>query len=333
MKRAHLTLPLLSFLLLFVSLSCTVNRLTTEERDRRIELHVEACSGYLAMSEWLRAEDQALRGLKYDSESFILRLFLARALLNLGSTDQILRAEFILSDLDHDDDFRVPLTMGAITERKGLALEEAANAVRSGERYTEADDPEARARELEEESKETYRFALEKYLEAFELEPGDTEILYGLARATCLLGEYEDSLAWAEASIRITASSRVFWREQLQRPNLTDREEKRMRGSIARLDDNEVAVHLQAETIMARYLNDPAGALSHLDAIIAFDPGIPETHSRRAQNLAKLKRYEEAMAAIDEYLKLVSLEFDHPDIQRAYRLRNEWMMELAGVKE
>lgn len=318
------TLALLVAAPLLGATGCQVTRLTPEEREMELEKRTELASGYLSMREWQRAEDQALRGLKLDPDHFLLRLFLARALLNLGSPDQVLRAEHVLRELPDDEDFRVALTMGEVVERKGIALAETAEAVRRGERYTAAADPETRAAELEQEARVAYEQALAQYRKALALRPNDTEILNGLVRATSLLGDYTASLTWGDEIVRTTAADRAFWKEQLLRPEISEHEEKRIRGFVERLNDLELAVHLQAATTLNDYLDDPSGALEHLDAIIAFDPDIPETHSRRAQLLVKLGRFEDAIAAIDRFLRLSSdLDFTHPDIQRAYRLRGD----------
>ena len=68
-------------------------------------------------------------------------------------------------------------------------------------------------------------------------------------------------------------------------------------------------------------------------AIIAFDPSIPETYSQQAQLQIKLTRFEDAIAAIDNYLRRTELDFEHPDIQRAYRLRTDCEAALARSDE
>ena len=49
---------------------------------------------------------------------------------------------------------------------------------------------------------------------------------------------------------------------------------------------------------------DPAGALVHIDAVIADHPGVASLHWYRANCLEKLERYPEAAAAIDRVLAL-----------------------------
>ncbi len=67
--------------------------------------------------------------------------------------------------------------------------------------------------------------------------------------------------------------------------------------------------------------------------MVAVDPDVPEIHSRRAQLLYRLERYEEAIAAIDEYLRLSGLPFEDPDVQRAYRIRRDCESALVRAGE
>lgn len=320
----HLTAPLLLALA-----SCSTTGPSPEERERQIEVHTETCAGYLGMGEFERAEDQALRGLGLDPKNSTLRLYLGRALLNQDKTAKILRAEQVLSTLPRDEDFRVSLSLAEAQERKGIALQEAADGVLSGERYTEAADPVARAEELSRDSLEAWTEAERNYHLAYELALTDTEVLNGLMRITALQGRYEDSLAWGEAIVNITASDRLFWKKKLERPDISPREEKRMWANIHQLEALEVAVHLSAAATLNNKLGRPEEAIDHLDAIIAFDPSIPETYSQKAQLLVKLERYEDAIAAIDQYMRLAQLDFDHPDIQRAWRIRSDCETALA----
>lgn len=320
-RLRRLCAPLL--LSVAITASCSSTGPSADEIERQVEIHTETCAGYLAMAEYARAEDQALRGLALEPNEFTLRLYLGRAMLNQDKTEKILRAEQVLDSLPKDEDFRVALSLGEAQERKGIALEQAAEGVLSGERFTNAADPELRAQELSADARAAFDAAHSNYKLAYDLQPNDTEILNGLVRISTLTGNFEDSLAWGEAIIRITESDRLFWKQQLERPNIADREEKRMWGNINQLEELEIAVHLQAAATLNNQLRRPEQALEHLDQIIAFDATIPETYSQKAQLLVKLERYEDAIAAIDQYMRLALLDFDHPDIQRAWRIRND----------
>jgi tetratricopeptide (TPR) repeat protein len=312
---------LLSVLALGLACACASDTLSREEKARQVEIHIDSCSLNLSMGDYDRAQSQALKGLALDGDNFLLKLYLGRALLNKGGIDNIQRAEYTLEQLDDDEDFRVPLSLAEVLERKGLAYREAAEGVASGERYTPAPDPEARAGELRAEAQAALERSLELFDQALDLQPNDTEVLNGLVRVTALLGRYEDSLAWGQAVVNITNSDRLFWRKQLERPNISPQEEGRMWNNVKKLRKLEQAVHLHAAAILNNRFDRPLEAIRELDAILAFDPNVAQVHSQRAQLLVKLERYEEAIASLDNFLRLADLEFEHPDIQRAYRIR------------
>jgi tetratricopeptide (TPR) repeat protein len=315
-------LPLTLVALTAVLPSCS-SQTTAEERDRQVSIYTETCAAYLGMGEYERAQDQALRGLALDDENFMLRLYLGRALLKRGDIDSIMKAEYTLDQLETDGDFRVPLSRAEVLERKGLAYEETAELVQSGERYTDAADPVARAEELRVISRKSFEGSLEYFLEALDLQPSDTEILNGLVRVTALMGRFDDSLEWGKAVVRITTEDRIFWQAQRERVNISPEEERRMTKNIEGLHALEMAVHLHAATLYSTRLDQPLKALAELDVIVSFDPSVAQVHSQRGQLLADLERHEDAIAALDQFLRLTEDSFSDPDVQRAFRLRSE----------
>lgn len=303
--------------------ACASNSMSREEKQRQVEIHIDSCAVNLSMGDYARAESQALKGLALDEDNFLLTLYLGRALLNKGGIKNIELAEYSLRKLDDDEDFRVSLSLGEVLERKGLAYEQAADGVESGERYTPAPDPAQRASELRAEANGYYQEAQTLFSRSLDLQPNDTEVLNGLVRVTALLGEFDDSLAWCQAVVNITRSDRLFWRQQLERPEISPGEEQRMWNNVSKLRKLEQAVHLHAAAILNNQFDRPEAAVEQLDAILAFDPDIAEVHSQRAQLLVKLGRYEEAIASLDRFLSLTDSEFEHPDVQRAWRIRRD----------
>jgi tetratricopeptide (TPR) repeat protein len=75
-----------------------------------------------------------------------------------------------------------------------------------------------------------------------------------------------------------------------------------------------------------------ADALVHIDAALEVNPEHAELYSRRAELKKDLHRYDEAIKDIDNYLRLSSQPFDHPDIQHAWRLRTECEEELRTAR-
>lgn len=322
LQRLLVLTSLTAFLALGTS-SCLSNTMSREERERQIEIHKDSCSLNLSMGEYERAEDQALKGLALDEDDFLLTLFLGRSLLNQGTIEKVLMAEYALRKLDDDEDFRVPLSLAEVLERKAIAFREAADGVESGERFTPAPNPAERAKELREDSVEAFNESMELFDKALDMQPSDTEVLNGLVRVSAALGNYEDSLAWAEALVRITQTDRLWFREQVEKPNISSQDEDRFWRIINRLRDLEKSVHLHSAAILNIKLERPADAVKELDAVLEFDPNIAAVHSQRAQILVKLGRYEEAIASLDNFLRLTALDFEHPDVQRAFRIRRD----------
>ena len=326
------TLPLLTATLLCTSLSgpaCKSTKPSEEELARQIEIHTESTIGYLDMGEVGRAIDQALRGLSLAPDDFKLRLFLGRALQKRGSVEDLLQAEMVFRDLHPSEDFRVSLGLGEVLERKGLALDEAARGVAVGRRAAEPDSATQSLR-LERDAHAAWEESLTAYERALALRPNDHEAMTGALRVTSLLGDHEAGLAWAEAILNSAGADRSFWRMQLERPELSGRDEQSARDNIARLDDLELAVQLQAASTLVRMERKP-DAVERLERASALAPDLAVLHSRRAQLLVELGRYEEGLAEIDEYLRLSDgLSFEHPDIRRAYNLQQICRNSLAG---
>lgn len=318
MRRApKLLLPSTLALLLG---SCASSGTKPVDKERQVEIHTEATVGYMSIGEFDRAIDQAVRGLALDPKNEKLRLYLARALLRRGGTQDVLRAEDLLRGLDRRQDFRVPLGLAEVLERKGLAFDDAGVAIASGKRFTQSPDPAARGAELRAQARAAWEESLALYGEANALRPNDYEVMSGLSRASSLLGRDEESLTWAEAVLQITSTDRAFWQNQLRRPDVSANEEERLRGNIARLNEIELALLLKASSTELR-LGRRERAIDYLTRVIEIDPSLAEAYSRRAQLLIELGRYEEAIAGIDRYLRLAGLPFDHPNVQRAFELR------------
>lgn len=312
--------PLPALLASALLAACSTTGATPVDEDRQIEIHTESAVGYMNMGEYDRAIDQAMRGLSLDPDNQRLKLYLARALLLRRGTQDVLRAEKVLRELDGTEDFRVPLGLGEVLERKGVAFDEAGRAIASGERFTQAPDPQARGKELRDQAVATWRESVSYYERANALRPNDPEVVSGLVRVHGLLGDLEESLQWADGILATSANDRAFWQTSLRRPDMSVAEEDRIRGELARLTSLQSAVLMQAST-SALALDRREQALAYLDQLIAIDPDLAEAHSRRAQLLMDLGRYEEAIAGIDSYLRLAGLPYEHPYVKRAYELR------------
>ena len=311
--------PLIPLLLLIFA-ACLSSDVSEEERERVLDIHVETAGAYLSMGDYGRAVDQALRGLDLDPEHFRLRLYLARGLQKTGRTEDVLKAERVFRTMDRSEDYRVALGLGETVERRGLALSEAAAGVRSGSRFTEHLDQEARADELDQEATAAWHEAIGLYKEALTLAPADAEVLNGLVRAHTLLEENGAALTWGAKVIEVTASDRSWWTEALKRPGMSPREEAACRRSIEQLDRLESSVHMNSYSILAAS-QDLEPALEHLELAATLNPSDSTIHSRRAELLVELGRHAEALSSINSFLSSTDETFDSQDVRRAFQLR------------
>jgi len=290
--------------------------------EQQLQLHREFALRYFDQGDLNRAEQQVDKGLEIDDEDHQLLLMKGWIRQRRGTARDLLIAEAIFREVRDGEDFRVELGLGEALERKGVLYREASEAVASGERYTEAPDPQARAVELARQAEDAWAEAQECYEKALQLKPGEFQAMNGLQRVLALRGDYEGSLRWAEELLAASKVEMDFWRERLRRPDLSAEEERRLRDLLVGSTDLQVATHLTAATLLVA-LGRPLEALGHLDGAAALTPDVAEIHSRRAQLLAEQDRPGEAALAIQEFLRHTDLPFEHPSVQRAYDLMAE----------
>ena len=98
--------------------------------------------------------------------------------------------------------------------------------------------------------------------------------------------------------------------------------------SIRTVVDLEVETRLFSTTILHR-LGRTGEALEHLRLAIESAPDRAELYSRRAQLESEVGKYAEALEDLDRFLRLSALDFEHPDVRRAYELRSLCEQRLA----
>ena len=300
--------------------ACSSTELSGEQKEQALEMHTSMALGYYSMGEVDRAEHQALKGLDLDPDDETLQLILAWTLQRRGSTADVLRAEQIFRRLQDTDDYRAVLGLGEALEQKGKAYDDAARGIRSGKQFTEAEDPLARATQLTESAEDCWDEAADLYHQTLDLHPEDRDALNGLQRVYALLGRYDESLEASDQLLRLTKSEMDFWVERLERAEITAGEEGRMRSLVKSAQDLWVATQLHVANVlrMAERLSE---AEDHLTEVIELNPVRYDVYGRRAQVRIDLTRYVDALADIDEFLRLTPEDFEHPDTQLAYELR------------
>lgn len=322
--------PLLAGLLLFAA-SCQSDGFTEADEAAMFQTHHDFAFAYYAMGPegYDRCQSQIYKAFEFEPNHVELRVLLGQVLVRKGSLEDIASAELVYKSLLRDDDPRATLGLATCKERMGIFYDEAARSIADGTRFTEASDPIARAKELSDRAQELWGEGEEYYLEALAVKADDRMVLNGLQRITALQGRSADSLSYANRLLDVCNAELDFWKEQLQRPDLTARDEDSIRLDLKELEKLAKRTHFHAADLEVELSNNLA-ALDHLAAVARLDPSMPEVHSRRAQLFKQVGDYSSALAEIEEFLRLSTLPFEHPDVNAAYTLKMECEDALAG---
>jgi len=306
--------------------ACASNPKSKPDPEKQLELHRELALRYFDEGDLLRAEDQVSRGLDIDPKDEKLQLMLGWVRQRRGSRDDIQIAEKIFRSLldkrDKDKDYRAQLGLAEALERKGILYQESADAIASGRRVSQAADPEQRVERMRRDAEAFWDESIAMYKTVLERRPEEPQVFNGLQRVYSLRGEDEKALKWSRLLLEQNERDLEFWRTRLQQPDLTADEEADVRELMGRTTRLQIETHLQAATLLVR-LDRKSESIGHLDSVLVLAPDLANAYSRRAEILHGLGRDEEAVANLDEFLRLSDLKFEHPDIRRAFELRAE----------
>ena len=295
---------------------------TAEQKEKMLEVYKETAQSLFSMGEVERAAGQAMKGLELAPDDQELKLILAWSLQKRGRTEDVGRAEALFREVAPSGDFRALLGLGDALERKGLAFAEAADKIESGDRVTEAADPRKRVADLRAKSLEAWREAVGGYRATIDKQRENSDAWGGLLRVHSLLGERPAALEAARRALEHSRADYDFWESRVRATDVRVEEERRMRALIGRKQKILVATHLSAyQLCVDEGLSDEAR--THLDAALALDPNRSECYSRRAQLNLDSGRCKEAVEDIDQFLRLSTLAFEHPDMRKAWQLRRE----------
>jgi tetratricopeptide (TPR) repeat protein len=299
--------------------------------EQALAMHREFALRYYDEGDLIRSEQQVDKGLEIEPKDEKLLLMKGWIRQRRGTAEDLFVAEKIFRDLVRGKDYRALLGLSEALERKGVLYWEAAAAVESGERFTEAADPIARAAELRVDAQKSWAESVDFYGRTLDIKPAEIQAINGLQRVHALSGDFEASLGWSNQLIEQSTAEITFWTGQLERPDLTAAEEQRLRNLLTSSTELQTQTHLHASTVLVQ-LGRSDEALEHLDQAVELEPDDPHVHSRRAQLLYELGRTEEAVAALESFLRLSDQDFDHPDVARALELLTTWQreLELAG---
>ncbi|HEV8114032.1 MAG TPA: hypothetical protein VGR31_14760 [Planctomycetota bacterium] len=316
---------LATFLLLAAACASDSKELTSEQKKKFVERYTETAQEYLRMGELDRAEGQTMKALALDADNVKCKMIRAWTLQKRGKTEDILTAERIFREILNEGDYRAGLGLAECLERKGIAFEEASRDIASGKRVSDVVDPggpAGRAKALLAERDRAWNESIQRYEKTLQEHADDVDALNGAMRVSALLGRLDASIEYADKLIAVIGPTRDFWQKKVLGPEATVENERLYRERVNHLVDLELATRVHAATIL-RQLGREEAALAQLDAAVALDPQRPEMYSRRAELQKRLGHPDKAIADIDQFLRLSTLTYDHPDVKRAWRLRKE----------
>lgn len=308
--------------LLALAAGCASDGFSSSQREQLLVGYTETAQQYYLMNDLDRANAQCLRGLELDPENESLLLIRGWTLLGRGKTEDVAEAQRLFERLQSGGDFRAVLGLATALERRGMAFGEAADKLASGRQITEAVDPAQRIQSYRDEAQRAWRAARQAFAEALSKQSGNADAINGAMRVATLLGLEDEARAHAEHLLTVVQQDLDYWENRLRIAGLTEAEESNVREQIRRKSRLLSATHLHAAGLFVAR-RDESAALPHLDAAVRLDPDRPDTYSRRAQTHKSLGHYAEAIADLDRYLQLTTLDLDHPDIRRAWELKHE----------
>lgn len=313
--------PKIAWALLAV-LTCFTAGCATEEAKRQenlLEIYKNTAESYYQLKDNDRAVGQAIKALQIDPDDLKIKLILAWSLTRRGTIEDLVHAEMVFRTIADEEDFRATLGLGTTLERLGVANSEAADAVASGRRITEARDPKERAAELRERSTELWAEASTWYEKTLTMQKSNLDALNGLQRVDALLGKPASSLARSQQMITALVADRAFWEVQVKKTRIEDSEEREIRKMIGQFVDLEVATRIHAAQVLHSQ-SENEKALAQLDAAIILNPDRADVHGMRAVVQRDMGRYDNAIADAERFISLSPQLSDSPDVKKAFDL-------------
>lgn len=312
-------IPTLALLASLPLLACSSGDKSEMTQEELLGVYYENALRYFELRDLDRTEHQCLQALRLDADNERFLLMLGNVYLLRGKTEDILRALAIFDAHEAQHDYRVQLGKAQAHERLSILEEDAAEAIASGERYTER-DPEARAAELQGSAAAHLDSAIAGYVRAEEIHRGELNAVNGLIRTNALAGRYEDSIAWARTLIDVLEKSSQLRRVELEDVGIRASDERTLTDSIRRNNDMVVKTHFHIASVL-RQLGRKQEAADELGRIVLLDPERSEAYSRRAQLFFDLGQFLKAREAVEEFISLEATRpFEDPEIRAAYDL-------------
>ena len=180
-------------------------------------------------------------------------------------------------------------------------------------------------------SKDAWIESRARYQEVLVSKPSQAKAVNGLQRVFALEGNYEASLHWTGELLKMVETDIIYFQAKLDLPGITEAEEADLRSRMANTFDLAERSHMLAAT-MLHEMGRSEDALAHLTSAAEIVPRSSDVWSHRAQILLDLNLYEASIEAVDQFLRLSTEDFDHPDIQAGYDLKSRAQEALDNSK-
>lgn len=311
--------------------ACSSNRGVELSKDEQLGIYIENALRYFELHDLDRTEHQCLRALQLDPGNERFLLMLGKVYLLKGQTEDILRALAIFDDHPGQHDYRIHIGKGEAHERLSILKEDAAEAIASGERYTEG-DPAQRAEQLRTSAGEHLDTAVKAYLRAEQIHDGELNAVNGLIRTYALTGDYTESIRWSRILIDVLAQSSRLRRVELEDVGIRASRERELTASVRRNTEMTIKTHFHVASVL-RELGRKQEAADELGRIVSLDPEKSEAFSRRAQLYFELGQFLKSRESVEEFINLEAKRpFEDPDIRAAYDLMARCDAALEGSR-
>lgn len=299
-------------------------------KEQKLGIYYENALRYFELRDLERTAHQCRKALELDPGNERFLLILGNVHLRRGTTEDILQALNLFERHPNQDDYRVHLGKGEAHERLAVLEHESAEAIESGEKFTEAEDITARVRELRESARENLQTASLQFHAAEDIHAGELNAVNGLLRTYALLGEDEKSIEWSRRLIEVLRASTHLRRTELEDPEIHAARESELVEQIRRNTDLIVKTHFHVASLLRR-MGRLQEAAEELGRVVALDPQASLAYSRRGQLLLELGQYLEAKEALEKFIQLEARRpFEDPEIRAAYDMLAECEAALEG---
>jgi Tfp pilus assembly protein PilF len=295
-----------------------------KDKETRLEYYETSALTYYDGGNYERAELMAEKWLKEAPGDKKARRVLARSKLNQGTPQKLREAEKILVELVNLDwthptrgniRFEVQSDLAQVyTDLADLYdrdMRELEAELRRGTSADAARGEEQMARQRRARDDLLGR-ALPLWEQVLAANPNNPYAMAALAKGHLQMGNESAGLHYAEQFLRLSESSQVGWRRQMeeyereankQETKLDSQQREHFVQRVQAAREKTKRMHLLVGSVHMRR-QDYASAVASYTAVIRTDPSVPAAYIERSQAYASLGQFGLAVDDIEQYLQL-----------------------------